>query len=173
LKGREIVDAIIPTGKRTSQRQTEAQRHGIRLHALLEWIAPPAPVLDRAWLQDRLEVDDADFDALWQDALHLTQALHLQRFFDPACYVNAWKEVPYRTAAGESRRLDRLVEFEDSVWILDFKFAERAEEGNLAVRAAPYLGQMREYRVAMEGVFAPKRVRAVLVFGNGLVFEVD
>ncbi|MHB8165621.1 MAG: hypothetical protein ACYDDT_02435, partial [Sulfuricella sp.] len=163
---------IIPTGKRISQRQTEAQRHGIRLHALLEWIAPPAPVLDRAWLQDQLEVDDAAFDALWQDALHLTQAPHLQRFFDPACYVNAWKEVPYRTAAGESRRLDRLVEFEDSVWILDFKAAERAEEGNLAASSAPYLGQMREYRGAMEGVFAPKVVRAALVFGNGGVFEV-
>jgi len=167
------VASAIPTGKRTSQRQTEAQRHGIRLHALLEWIAPPAPVLDRAWLQDRLEVDDAEFDALWQDALHLTQAPHLQRFFDPAHYLNAWKEVPYRTAAGESRRLDRLVEFEDSVWILDFKVAERAEEGNLAASSAPYLGVMREYRVAMEGVFAPKVVRAVLVFGNGLVFEVD
>ncbi len=163
----------IPTGKRISQRQTEAQRHGIRLHALLEWIAPPSPVLDRAWLQDRLEVEDEEFDVLWQDALHLTQAPHLQRFFDPACYVNAWKEVPYRTAAGENRRLDRLVEFEDDVWILDFKAAERAEEGNLAAFAAPYLGVMREYRGAMEGVFAPKRVRAVLVFGNGLVFEID
>jgi ATP-dependent helicase/nuclease subunit A len=32
---------------------------------------------------------------------------------------------------------------------------------------------MREYREAMEGVFAPKRVRAVLVFGNGLLFEID
>jgi ATP-dependent helicase/nuclease subunit A len=164
---------VIPTGKRTSLRQTEAQRHGIRLHALLEWVAPPAPVLDRAWLQERLEVDEAEFDALWQDALHLTQASHLRRFFDPACYVNAWKEVPYRTAAGESRRLDRLVEFDDSVWILDFKAAERAEEGNLVACAAPYLGQMREYRVAMEGVFAPKTVRAVLVFGNGLLFEID
>jgi ATP-dependent helicase/nuclease subunit A len=163
----------IPTGKRTSQRQTEAQRHGIRLHALLEWIALPSPVLDRAWLQDGLEVDEAEFDALWQDALNLTQAPHLQRFFDPACYVNAWKEVPYRTAAGESRRLDRLVEFEDDVWILDFKFAERAEEGNLAASSAPYVGVMREYRVAMQGVFAPKTVRAVLVFGNGLVFEID
>jgi len=164
---------VIPTGKRTSQRQTEAQRHGIRLHALLEWIAPPAPVLDRAWLQDRLEVDDVEFDALWQDALHLTQAPHLRRFFDPAGYVNAWKEVPYRTGGGESRRLDRLVEFEDDVWILDFKAAERAEEGNLAACAGPYLGQMREYLAAMGGVFAPKIVRAVLVFGNGLVFEID
>ncbi|BAN34580.1 UvrD/REP helicase [Sulfuricella denitrificans skB26] len=176
-EGEKAVDAlpraIIPTGKRISQRQTEAQRHGIRLHALLERIAPPAPVLDRAWLKDRLEVDDAEFDSLWQEALHLTQAPHLQRFFDPACYVNAWKEVPYRTASGESRRLDRLVEFEDSVWILDFKAAEKVEEGNLAVCAAPYLGVMREYRIAMEGVFAPKRVRAVLVFGNGLLFEID
>ncbi len=168
-----LSSVIIPTGKRTSQRQTEAQRHGIRLHALLEWIAPPSPVLDRVWLQDRLELDDAEFDALWQDVLHLTQAPHLQRFFDPACYLNAWKEVPYRTAVGESRRLDRLVEFEDSVWILDFKAAERAEEGNLVACAAPYLGQMREYRAAMEGVFAPKPVRAVLVFGNGLLFEID
>ena len=167
------VAPAIPSGKRTSQRQTEAQRHGIRLHALLEWIAPPAPVLDRGWMQDRLEVDDEAFATLWRDVLHLTQAPHLQRFFDPAGYVNAWKEVPYRTAAGESRRLDRLVEFEDDVWILDFKAAERAEEGNLAVCAAPYLGVMREYLAAMRGMFAPKVVRAVLVFGNGLVFEID
>lgn len=164
--------APIPAGIRISQRQTEAQRHGIRLHALLEWIAPPAPVSDRAWLQDRLEVNDAEFDALWQGALRLIQAPHLRRFFDPEHYLHAWKELPYRTAAGESRRLDRLVEFEDSVWILDFKAAERAEEGNLAACAAPYLGQMREYRAAMEGVFAPKPVRAVLVFGNGGVVEV-
>ena len=168
-----LPNAIIPTGKRISQRQTEAQRHGIRLHALLEWIAPPEPVLNRAWMQERLEVDDTEFDALWREALHLTQTPHLQRFFDPAGYVNAWKEVPYRTASGESRRLDRLVEFDDSVWILDFKAAERAEEGNLAACAAPYLGVMREYRGAMGGVFAPKRVRAVLVFGNGLIFEID
>ena len=75
--------------------------------------------------------------------------------------------------AGESRRLDRLVEFDDSVWILDFKAAEKVEEGNLAASSAPYLGVMREYRGAMEGVFAPKRIRSVLVFGNGLIFEVD
>ncbi|MCE5181158.1 MAG: UvrD-helicase domain-containing protein [Betaproteobacteria bacterium] len=164
---------LMPTGKRTSQNLTAAQRHGIRLHALLEWIAPPAAVFDRAWLQEKLDVDEGTFDALWRDATHLMQAPHLQRFFDPACYLNAWKELPYRTAAGESRRLDRLVEFEDSVWILDFKAAERAEEGNLVACAKPYLGQMREYLSAMGGVFAAKTVRAVLVFGNGLVFEVD
>jgi ATP-dependent helicase/nuclease subunit A len=163
----------MPTGKRISQSLTAAQRHGIRLHALLEWIAPPAPVHDRAWLRDKLEVDEAEFDALWQDALRLIQAPHLQRFFAPAHYLNAWKELPYRTAAGESRRLDRLVEFEGSVWIVDFKASERAEEGDLAACAQPYLGQIREYRAAMEGVFAPKAVRAVLVFGNGGVFEVD
>ncbi|HUW51010.1 MAG TPA: UvrD-helicase domain-containing protein [Sulfuricella sp.] len=164
---------LMPTGKRISQSLTAAQRHGIRLHALLEWVAPPAAVLDRVWLQEKLDVDGAEFDALWQDAMNLMQAPHLQRFFDPACYLSAWKELPYRTAAGDSRRLDRLVEFEDSVWILDFKAAERAEEANLAACAKPYLGVMREYLDAMGGVFSAKPVRAVLVFGNGLVFEVD
>ena len=161
----------IPTGKRISQRQTEAQRRGIRLHALLEWIAPPEPVLDKASLRDRLELDGAGFDALWRDAVGLTQAPHLRRFFDPESYLHAWKELPYRTAAGENRRIDRLVEFEDSVWILDFKAAERAEEGNLAACAAPYLGQMAEYRAAMRDVFPSKPVRAVLVFANGGVVE--
>ncbi|MCL4469654.1 MAG: hypothetical protein M1547_00635, partial [Gammaproteobacteria bacterium] len=161
----------VPTGKRISQRQTPAQRHGIRLHALLEWIAPPEPVLDKASLRDRLELDGAEFDALWRDAVGLTQAPHLRRFFDPESYLHAWKELPYHTAAGESRRLDRLVEFEDSVWIVDFKAGERAEEGNLAACAAPYLGQMAEYRAAMREVFPSKPVRAVLVFANGGVFE--
>ncbi|MDD5240247.1 MAG: UvrD-helicase domain-containing protein [Sulfuricella sp.] len=163
---------LMPTGKRVSQNLTTAQRHGIRLHALLEWVAPPAAVLDQAWLQERLGVDEAEFAALWQDAMCLVQAPYLQRFFDPACYLNAWKELPYRTATGESRRLDRLVEFEDSVWIVDFKASERAEEGNLTACAKPYLGQMREYLTAMTGVFAPKPVRAVLLFGNGLLYEI-
>ncbi|MDD5330348.1 MAG: 3'-5' exonuclease, partial [Sulfuricella sp.] len=164
--------AAIPTGNRITTRQTPAQRHGIRLHALLEWIAPPQPMIDRTWLQARLEADDAEFDALWQDASSLVQAPHLRRFFDPDRYLTAWKELPYRTAAGENRRLDRLVEFEDEVWILDFKAAERAREDNLAACAAPYLGQMKEYRAAMAGVFALKPVRCALVFGNGLFYEI-
>ena len=164
---------IMPTGQRVSTRQTAEQRHGIRLHALLEWLAPPAAVLDRAWLQDRLEVEGAEFDALWQEAGRIMQSAQLQRFFDPACYLRAWKELPYRSAGGESRRIDRLVEFADSVWILDFKATDKVGTGSLAACAAPYLGQMGEYRAAMRAVFAGKPVKTALVFSNGLLFEVE
>jgi ATP-dependent helicase/nuclease subunit A len=163
----------MPTGQRISTRQTAEQSHGIQLHALLEWVAPPGAIADRAWLRERLEVAGAEFDVLWQEASKIMQAPQLQRFFDPACYLNAWKELPYRTARGESRRIDRLVEFADSIWILDFKATEKVESGNLAACAAPYLKQMAEYRTAMQGVVVGKPVKAALVFSNGLLFEVE
>jgi ATP-dependent helicase/nuclease subunit A len=162
-----------PVGKRVGERKTPARRHGIALHAMLEWITPPQPLTDRKTLQGLLELDGEEFEEAWRTAGELTAAPHLRHFFDPGAYLNAWKEVAYRTATGDSRRIDRLVEFADSVWVLDFKAAEGVTPASLADHAAPYLAQMREYRAAMERAFAPKPVRCALVFQNGLLYEVE
>jgi ATP-dependent helicase/nuclease subunit A len=72
--------------------------------------------------------------------------------------------MPYVDARGELKRIDRLVEFDDEVWVLDYKLGDSAD----AVR---YRAQMQEYRAAMQAVYADRTVRCALIFADGQWLE--
>ena len=61
-----------------------------------------------------------------------------QRFFDPACFVEARNELELVSAAG-TRRIDRMVRFDGEVWVLDYKRQAPAEFIDA------YRTQVREY----------------------------
>ncbi|MDR2196082.1 MAG: UvrD-helicase domain-containing protein [Gallionellaceae bacterium] len=145
--------APCPIGTHTPE-HTEQQQHGIRLHALLEHLTN-ATELPRDL---RLSADDP----LWQQAQRLLKQPRLQRFFDPASHQSAANEMPYVNARGELKRIDRLVEFADEVWVLDYKSGTNADPA-----------QLREYRAAMQHVYASKKVRCALIFGDGTLEEID
>jgi ATP-dependent helicase/nuclease subunit A len=84
------------------------------------------------------------------------------RFFDAQQYQNASNEMPYINAKGELKRIDRLVEFDGEVWVLDYKLSESED-------AARYRAQMQEYQTAMQSVYAGKTVRCALVFADGIL----
>ncbi len=175
-----VVDlpSILPTGKRTA-RNTVQQQRGIWLHALLQNLTStnfPLPlgeglrvrvhsIMQRAELQSRLAIPTSEIETLWQQAQHLLTSPTLARFFDVQQYRSASNEMPYVNAAGELKRIDRLVEFDDEVWVLDYKLGTSED----AVR---HQAQMREYQTAMQSVYAGKTVRCALVFADGLLNEV-
>ena len=154
----------LPTG-RYAPRMTEQQRRGTWLHALLQHLTPPNLPVERAELQQRCGIPPEEMDALWQQAQALLAQAPLQRFFDPQHYRSASNEMPYVNARGELKRIDRLVEFDDEVWVLDYKTGEKANP-------APYRAQMAEYRAAMQAVYAEKTVRCALLFADGALGEV-
>ena len=167
----------IPTGQQAT-RATLEQRRGIWLHALLQHLTTPSPALprsplplagegleEREALQQRLAIPSPEMESLWQQARHLLTLPHLQRFFDVQHYHAAYNEMPYVNARGELKRIDRLVEFDDEVWVLDYKTDETADP-------APYRAQLAEYRTAMQTVYAGKAVRCALVFAGGELCEV-
>jgi len=71
----------------------------------------------------------------------------------------------YVNAAGKLKRIDRLVEFDDEVWVLDYKTGETTDP-------APYRAQMAEYQNAMQSVYAGKKIRCALLFADGVLSEV-
>ncbi len=169
--------ASIAIGKRTP-RNTVQQQHGIWLHALLQHLTdsfhlPTGEGLrvrhlaeqHCAELQHRLAIPAAEFEPLWQQAQHLLASPQLARFFDAAQHRAAYNEMPYVNAQGELKRIDRLVEFDDEVWVLDYKLGD-AED------ASRHHAQMQEYRNAMQSAYAGKTVRCALVFAGGQVREV-
>ncbi len=163
---------IVPTGKRAA-RNTAQQQRGIWLHALLQHLTEysPLPIVGEGSgergheLQHRLAIPAEEFDSLWQQAHHLLASPQLARFFDARQYRSACNEMPYVNAQGELRRIDRLVEFDDEVWVLDYKLGYSED-------ASRYRAQMQEYRAAMQAVYAGKMVRCALVIADGTLSEV-
>jgi len=167
LRGNDVdvladLPAILPTGKRAA-RNTLQQQRGIWLHALLQHLTEESAA-GKHELQQHLSIPNADIEPLWQQAQHLLTSPQLARFFDTRQYRSASNEMPYVNAKGELKRIDRLVEFDDEIWVLDYKLGESED-------AARYRAQMQEYRAAMQAVYAGKTVRCALVFADGALYE--
>jgi len=161
------VDAALqrpmPRGQRTASLTLE-QRRGTWLHALLQQLVMPGALAEQAVICAQCGIPADEMDALWKQAWQLMAQPQLQRFFDAAQYRSAYNEMPYVNALGELRRIDRLVEFEDVVWVLDYKTGASHD-------SAPYRVQMAEYRGAMQHVYANKTVRCGLIFADGSLHE--
>ena len=153
---------LIPVGKRTT-RNTAQQQRGIWLHALLQHLTEGAA--DETELQQRLGISTTEMATLYPQAQHLLTSPQLTRFFDAQQYRTACNEMPYINANGELKRIDRLVEFDDEVWVLDYKLGDSED-------AARYRAQMLEYQAAMQSVYAGKTVRCALVFADGVLTEI-
>jgi ATP-dependent helicase/nuclease subunit A len=174
LAGKVALPPVIPAGQRAS-RKTMQQQRGIWLHALLQHLTEISPrrqagegtasAGERAELQRRLAIPDDEIEPLWRQAQHLLASPQLARFFDSGQYQNAGNEMPYINAKGELKRIDRLVEFGDEVWVLDYKLSDSEDVGR-------YRAQMKEYQTAMQTVYAGKNVRCALVFADGVLSEV-
>ncbi|MGB8517126.1 MAG: 3'-5' exonuclease, partial [Gallionella sp.] len=163
----DLLRQPLPTGTRKPL-MTEPQRRGIWLHGLLQYLAASSasPEVEREDLQRRLNIPDDAIETLWQHAQHLLAAPHLARFFDAQQYRSASNELPYVNAQGELKRIDRLVEFDDEVWVLDYKLGD-------SENIARHQAQMREYQTAMQSVYADKKVRCALLFADGVISEVE
>jgi ATP-dependent helicase/nuclease subunit A len=158
----ERLNRVLPTGTRRAA-MSGAQRYGTQLHGLMQHLTSPNTVNDAQQLQ-QLDIPPVQMPALWQHAQRLLAAPHLVRFFDERHYRAASNEVAYVNAHGELRRIDRLVEFDHDVWVLDYKTG--ASSG-----AASYAAQLEEYRAAIQAIYPHKTIRSALIFGDGELVE--
>ncbi|MPN42511.1 hypothetical protein SDC9_190068 [bioreactor metagenome] len=66
------------------------------------------------------------------------------------------------------QRIDRLVELDDAVWVLDYK-----SSGGDTARLPDYRAQVAAYRAAVVRVFPQMPVRAALLFADATLIEVE
>ncbi len=166
--GVEVVAALqraMPTGKRAAT-ETPDQRRGTWLHALLQQLTASVINADQSAIQLRCGIPAEEMGVLWQQAQDLLAQPHLRQFFDASQYFSACNEMSFINAQGELKRIDRLVEFEREVWVLDYKTGVSRDP-------APYQGQMSEYSAAMQSVYVGKKIRCALIFGDGTLYEMQ
>jgi ATP-dependent helicase/nuclease subunit A len=104
----------------------------------------------------------AGWPGLRDEARAILEAPALRPFFDSAHHLRAMNEAEFVLADGRTGRIDRLVEFEDAWWVLDYK------SGAPSVHALEaYRPQMEAYRTAVGEIFPGKPVRCGRVFAPG------
>jgi ATP-dependent helicase/nuclease subunit A len=146
-------------------RETHETAFGTLLHAWLEHqTAGMAPDAIRALLH----LDAAHAGTLASMAGRMLSQPQLAPAFDPASYQHAHNELEFLDEEGRVARMDRLVEFEREIWVLDYK-SGGLDEPDPSRRAAPHEEQMARYRHAAQALFPHKPVRAALVFADGEV----
>ena len=176
------LEACAPAAASSAVLNRAGARYGERFHALMEHITDSTPMREpmptgsmaariarldasmRERLREALGAGASEFEPLWQQALRLLGSPALARFFDPALYRRARNEVPYLDASGALRRVDRLVEFDDEVWVIDYK---TGDPSTMAPWLDAYLAQVGAYAAAMATLHPGKAVSAALVLGDG------
>jgi ATP-dependent helicase/nuclease subunit A len=91
----------------------------------------------------------------------------LAHLFDPARYRRAHNELALLDGDGRLQRLDRVVEFDDAVWLIDYKTGDDGRglaDDQLVERHQP---QLSGYRTLLAALYPGKPVHAALLLGDG------
>jgi len=163
------IPALILQTKRTDAVQ-EAADEGILLHALMERVTaahqwplriPPVEIV-ASWLDCTL----AEALVACQHATCILSQAPLRRFFDSSIFQSAENELDMM-ADGELMRMDRLVRFENDVWILDYKRTIGP------VDLATYQTQLSRYRATLHQVMPGQSIKIALISFDGRLWELD
>ena len=90
----------------------------------------------------------------------------LAHFFDPGCYVFARNEMEVMHE-GAVLRFDRLVMFEDALWVLDYK------RNFLESQQVDYQAQLAGYRRACAALFPRKHIQTALITVDGRLWLLE
>jgi ATP-dependent helicase/nuclease subunit A len=154
-----------PTGQRVSTRESDAVRMGKAWHALLERAGQADPSAQGAQIGTEFALEPHQVLEVIEAARRVTESSTLARFFHPD--IAAWSELEVIDASGASLRIDRLMDLNDAIWILDYKWGCAPSE-----RSA-YERQLARYATVIGSMHPGRRIRAALVLSDGSLLETD
>ncbi len=147
-----------------------AIEEGVVLHALMERLSNrgiwPLPVPAQDVVARWLGCSQEQAGVACRQAQYLADNPVLERFFNARMFVHARNEMTI-IAAGETLRCDRVVVFDDAVWVLDYK------RHYLPSEELAYRTQLAQYRHAMQDIFPHKTIQAALITADGQLLEIE
>jgi len=147
--------------------QGETAAMGELFHACLEHYAPPGTERDLCAFTTQLGLSADRHATIEQMARALIAAPHLTRFFQPEFFLRARNEMAILDEEGNTQRLDRVVEFDDEVWLLDYKTGADALQETDAALQALHGAQLGRYTRLLAQLHAHKAIHAALVLADG------
>ncbi len=148
---------------------------GVHFHQLLEHLtlqtgAVKPEVMSVEQIARWLGVSDELANKALDQANAVLDAKELQPYLTANQWVQAWNEIDIISLDGKSFRLDRLVEFDEHLAILDYKLTipEVGSEAHNKYRA-----QLNNYKQELARIRPDKPAKAFLISARGEIAEVS
>lgn len=152
--------------------RTQAAILGEFFHACLETHAPPGVAHNLPALAAQLGLSTDHLTTLEQRARTLIAAPHLAHLFEPHRFLHARNEMQIYDNEGSAQRLDRVVEFETEVWLLDYKTgSDTALDADAHLRDQ-HADQLARYRQLLVPLYPGKTIHAALLLADGRLIPV-
>jgi ATP-dependent helicase/nuclease subunit A len=153
----------------------EILEEGTNFHKLLEFITPdsanqnkPAMPSEQE-LMNWLGVDEEHAKTLLTRTKTVIETPDLKRYLTSGEWVQAWNELDIASEQGKSYRMDRLVEFDDHLAIIDYKLTipEAGSE-----KYEKYRKQLQGYQAELKRIRKDKPNKAYLISAKGELKEI-
>ena len=154
----------------------EILEEGTHFHKLLEFLIPDSnnPVMpampSEQELMNWLGIDQEHAQTLMARAKEVLDAAELKPYLVSGEWIQAWNELDIANKEGKSYRMDRLVEFDDHIAIIDYKLTipERGSE-----KYENYRKQLKNYQAELARMRSDKPNKAFLVSAEGKIHELN
>ena len=153
----------------------EILEEGTNFHKLLEFLTPDSSNTAKPGMPSEQEimnwlaVDQEQAQRLVMRTQTVLEALALKPYLTSGQWIAAWNELDIASQEGKSYRMDRLVEFDDHLAILDYKLTI-PEEGSEAHNK--YRAQLNNYKQELARIRPDKPAKAFLISAKGEILEI-
>ncbi len=166
MKAPDVGLRVVPTMR------TEETAAGELFHVCLEQYAHPGAAHDLAAIAKQLGLTPACHIRIERQAHALVESPHLVRFFQPQHFLRARNEMIILDSEGQTQRLDRVIEFDAEVWVLDYKTGKDALMKTDAMLQQLHGDQLARYARLLAQLHPDKPIHAALVLVDGRVIPV-
>ena len=157
------------------QPDPEILEEGTHFHKLLEFLTPHSgsptivPMPSEQELMNWLSIDQEHAQKLIERVQLVINTPKLKPYLTDNQWIQAWNEIDIADKEGKSYRMDRLVEFDDHLAILDYKLTI-PEEGD--EKYEKYRKQLQGYQAELGRIRKDKTNKAFLISSKGEIREV-
>jgi ATP-dependent helicase/nuclease subunit A len=157
------------------QPDPEILEEGTHFHQLLEFLTVHSgtrvnvTMPSEPELMNWLSIDQAQAKKLMERVQVVLDTPTLKPYLTEGQWLQAWNELDIADQQGRGYRIDRLVEFDDHLAILDYKLTI-PEEGSEAYNK--YRMQLNNYKVELKRIREDKPAKAFLISAKGEIKEV-
>ncbi|WP_370623237.1 UvrD-helicase domain-containing protein [Polynucleobacter sp. UB-Tiil-W10] len=154
----------------------EILEEGTNFHKLLEFITPDSANHSKPAMPSEQELMNwlgVDQEGAIKLIAHVQKVLttpELKRYLTSGEWVQAWNELDIASEQGKSYRMDRLVEFDDHLAILDYKLTIPEVGGE---KYEKYRKQLQGYQAELKRIRKDKQSKAYLISSKGEIKEIN
>jgi ATP-dependent helicase/nuclease subunit A len=170
-KNSDTDQSVAPVGVRRSTHKSREIDFGTLVHKMLEIITAENQEVGKDELRRMVGLDFADFDLAWDVTFKILNSPQLQRFYKPTEFLKAQNEVAYVNIRGDVKRIDRLVHFNEEIWVLDYKISLNESSLLNASKRSQYKQQLAEYKSDLQAMKIIKPIRMGIVLSSGDLIE--